>query len=127
MKTYQYTSPSNEVVAVFDEDGISRMSMLASLVPEGEAILPYVAPPTPVPTSVSPRQIRQALNRVPYGEVTLRQAVEAAVAAGDQDTKDWWTHATVFERDNPQVLAMGQGLGVSPADLDALWTLADSL
>lgn len=44
MTTYQYTSPSNEVVAVIDEDGISRMSMLASLVPEGEAILPYVAP-----------------------------------------------------------------------------------
>lgn len=45
MKTYQYTSPENTVVAVIDEDGISRMSMLASLVPEGEAVLPY-APPT---------------------------------------------------------------------------------
>lgn len=46
MKTYQYTSPENTVVAVFDEDGISRMSMLASMVPGGVAILPYVAPPT---------------------------------------------------------------------------------
>lgn len=45
MKTYQYTSPEQTVVAVIDEDGISRMSMLASLVPEGEAILPYVEPP----------------------------------------------------------------------------------
>lgn len=44
MKTYQYTSPENSVVAVIDEDGKSRMSMLASLVPEGEAILPYAPP-----------------------------------------------------------------------------------
>jgi hypothetical protein len=101
--------------------------MVASLVPEGVEILPYVAPPTPVPQQVSPRQIRQALNRVPYGNGTLRQAVETAVAAGDQDTKDWWTHATVFERQNPQVLAMAQALSVSGVDMDAVWTLADSL
>ncbi len=41
MKTYQYTSPENTVVHVFDEDGISRMSMLASAVPDGAEILPY--------------------------------------------------------------------------------------
>ena len=51
MKTYQYTSPEQTVVAVIDEDGISRMSMLASLVPEGEAILPY-APPTKTPAQI---------------------------------------------------------------------------
>lgn len=89
--------------------------------------VPPVPEPPPVPLSVSPRQIRQALNRVPYGGGTLRQAVEAAVAAGDQDTKDWWEFATEFRRDNPEVLAMGQGLGVSPAQLDGLWVLAGSL
>ena len=45
MRTYQYTDPTNTVVAVIDEDGISRMSMLASEVPAGSEILPYV--PTP--------------------------------------------------------------------------------
>lgn len=44
MKTYRYTSPDNTVVAVIDEDGVSRMSMLASEVPEGEPILPYASP-----------------------------------------------------------------------------------
>lgn len=43
-KTYQYLSAENDIVAVFDDDGISRMSMLASEVPQGEPILPYVAP-----------------------------------------------------------------------------------
>lgn len=46
MKTYQYTSPEQTVVAVIDEDGISRMSGLAdALVPEGELVLPYTSPP----------------------------------------------------------------------------------
>lgn len=45
MKTYQYTSPENTVVHVVDEDGISRMSMLASAVPDGVEILPCAPPP----------------------------------------------------------------------------------
>ena len=76
----------------------------------------------PVPDSVSPRQIRQALTRL-----GLRNAVEAAVAAGDQDTKDWYEFATQFERKNPHVLAMGVALGVTSDQLDALWVLAGSL
>lgn len=103
--------------------------------PQYQALMDEVAatyvPPAPepphVPTSVSPRQIRQALNRVTYGAGTLRDAVEAAVAAGSQDTKDWWEFATEFRRDNPEVLAMGQGLGVSAAQMDELWILAGSL
>lgn len=85
------------------------------------SIADYVAPPIRIP-SVSPRQIRQALTRV-----GLRQAVEAAVAAGDQDTKDWWEFSTVFERNNPVVLAMGIALSVSEAQLDSLWLLAGTL
>lgn len=41
MKTYQYTSPENTVVAVIDEDGISRMSVMAHSLPEGVEILPF--------------------------------------------------------------------------------------
>ena len=79
-------------------------------------------PPVVVPQSVSPRQIRQALTRA-----GLRASVEAAVAAGDQDTKDWYEFATAFERSNPVVAALGAALNVSDAQLDDLWTLADSL
>lgn len=80
------------------------------------------APSAPVPESVSPRQIRQALTRA-----GLRVQVEAAVAAADQDTKDWWEFATEFRRDNEHVVAMGAALGVPAAQLDALWTLAAAL
>lgn len=72
--------------------------------------------------SVSPRQIRQALTMV-----NLRAAVEAAVAASDQDTKDWWEFATEFERNHPKVIAMCAALGVSDQQADDLWLLAASL
>ena len=88
---------------------------------------PVVVPLTPEQVRaaiapVSPRQIRQALTRA-----GLRASVEAAVAAGDQDLKDWWDFSTTFERLNPQVTAMGAALGVSDTQLDDLWTLASTL
>lgn len=86
------------------------------------ADLPVVAgPPTPI-APISPRQIRQALTRA-----GLRASVEAAVAAGDQDLKDWYEFSTAFERLNPQVVAMGEALSVSPASLDDLWALRAQL
>jgi hypothetical protein len=90
----------------------------------------WVAPPPPtppVPPAVSPRQIRQAMSKVPYGVTTLRSTVEAAIAASDQDTKDWYEWATQFERGHPMVAALGGGLGVASEDLDNLWRLAGSL
>ena len=78
--------------------------------------------PPGVPESVSPRQIRQALTRG-----GLRANVEAAIAAADQDTKDWYEFATEFQRSNEHVIAMGTALGVSSDDLDNLWRLAASL
>lgn len=81
----------------------------------------------PQAASVSPRQIRQAMNRVPYGTGTLRDAVEAAVAAGDRDIKDWWEFSTYFERTSPHVTGMATALGVDEAALDGLWRLAATL
>lgn len=45
MKTYKYLNA--EVVAVIDEDGVSRMSMLASALPPGTVIEPADPPPLP--------------------------------------------------------------------------------
>lgn len=78
-------------------------------------------PPAPI-APISPRQIRQALTRV-----GLRAAVETAVAAGDQDLKDWWEFSTSFERLNPQVTAMALALAVTDTQLDDLWALGASL
>ena len=48
MKTYKYTDTTNTVVHVIDEDGISRVSMLASALLEGTEVLP-ADPPPPAP------------------------------------------------------------------------------
>lgn len=89
---------------------------------EGNTPEPADIPPPPPIAPISPRQIRQALTRA-----GLRASVEAAVAAGDQDLKDWYEFSTAFERLNPQVTAMGVALGVSASALDDLWALGASL
>lgn len=86
------------------------------------AVQPVLVSKPPPIAPISPLQIRQALTRA-----GLRAAVEAAVAAGDQDLKDWYEFSTAFERLNPQVMAMGEALSVSQASLDDLWALGASL
>lgn len=73
-------------------------------------------------TPLSPRQIRQALTRA-----GLRAQVEAAVASGDQDMKDWWEFTTSFERTHPMVVQAGQALGQTEQQMDDLWKLGASL
>ena len=74
------------------------------------------------PIPISPRQIRMALTRV-----DLRAQVEGAVAAGDQDLKDWWEFSTIFERENLQVEAMAAALGVTSEQVDDIWKLGATL
>lgn len=95
---------------------------ITDLPPEVIAAKAEAARRAAIPASVSPRQIRQALTAT-----GMRSQVESAVAAADQDTKDWWEFATEFERNHPMVAAMGAALGVSDASLDDLWTLAGAL
>ena len=87
------------------------------------AVIQEANKPIPAPiTQISPRQIRMALT-----QLGLRNDVEAAVAAGDQDMKDWYEFSTYFDRHHPQVLAMAQALGVDDQELDALWELGGTL
>lgn len=102
-------------------NGMKRVG--ASLVFDADLLAQYQASIViPVPSSVSPRQIRQALTRA-----GLRTAVETAVLQGDQDLKDWWEFSTTFERNHPQVIIMAAALNVSNQQLDDLWILAGSL
>lgn len=78
--------------------------------------------PTLTITRITPRQIRMALT-----QMGLRSQVEAAVAAGDQDLKDWYEFSTQFERNHPQVLAMATALNVTSQQLDSLWQLGSTL
>jgi hypothetical protein len=74
-----------------------------------------------VPQSVTPWQMRRALN-----QLGLRATVESAVAAGDQDARDGWEFALEIRRDNPLLAGMAAALGMTDAQLDDLFRLAAS-
>ena len=106
-------------------------SAFEHLLPEGAvqiteeeaAVIQEANKPVPAPvTQISPRQIRMALT-----QLGLRSQVEAAIAAGDQDTKDWYEFSTYFDRNHSQVLAMAAALNVDDQELDTLWALGATL
>ncbi|GAA0005353.1 hypothetical protein [Bradyrhizobium elkanii] len=74
------------------------------------------------PRSVTPRQIRLALN-----QIGLRQQVEDWVKSQDQDTQDNWSYATEFVEDNPLLVACVAAVGKTEADKTALFDLALTL
>lgn len=76
----------------------------------------------PASVVLTPRQFLQALTKA-----GLRAAVEAAVAAGSQDLKDWYNRATEFESTHPVLLVMAQTLGKTKADVDALFQMGATL
>jgi hypothetical protein len=47
MKTYRHATNNPGVVEVYDEDGICRMTILESELPEGTVIEPALPPPPP--------------------------------------------------------------------------------
>ena len=116
MKTYQFTSAESTVVAVIDEDGISRMSMLASALPEGVDVLPYVAPPPVVPQVLAMRQAKLVLLR--HG---MLDEVNNAVSRADEETRIEWEYATEVRRDWPTLAVMAAALNLDDKLLDALF------
>ena len=115
----------NGVVFAFESDGSQDHLITGEFMAMSDAeISAHLAPQYPqVPQSITPWQIRKALN-----QLGLRSAVEAAVAAStDQDLKDGWAVATEFNRLSPFVIDIGAALGKTDAELDALFTLGAGL
>jgi len=119
MAKWQYVDAAHLVVKRELPEGGTQFRAAEGLDTEG--ILPE-DPPVPEKITVSPWQIRKALN-----SLALRDAVETAVASADQETKDAWQYATEFERTHPLVISLGMALGKTEAELDALFALARSL
>ena len=72
-----------------------------------------------VPTSVTKAQAKIALHRA-----GILDAVKTAVA-GDAEMQIWFEDAAVWERQNPHVIALGEGaLGLTSADIDELFVQA---
>jgi hypothetical protein len=83
-----------------------------------------VSLPSPVPKTVTPRQLREALWRI-----GLLDDVEALIALMDRGTQIRWEYAVVFERNHPQWDQMGSMMDPpkTPEDIDAVFMLAGSI
>lgn len=82
---------------------------------EGE-VAPYVEPPPAVP---------HALTRLAFKAVLLDAGLldgaEAVVAQADALTRLKWAEATSFARHDPIIDALGQQLGLAPAQIDQMY------
>jgi len=87
---------------------------------EADYIPPVVIPV--IPSVVSMRQARMALHQT--GKLA---AVNAAVAAADEETKIAWEYSTEVQRNFPLVATLAAALSLTESDLDNLFTLAASL
>jgi len=73
-------------------------------------------------TTVTPRQARLALNAA-----GLLDQVEATISAADKPTQLTWEYAVEFRRDDPLINGLGAQLGLTDAQIDALFVTASTL
>ena len=73
-------------------------------------------------TEVSRAQAKIALHRTGY-----LTAVEFMVEAEGGEVAIWFADALNWRRDNPHVVTLGGALGLSPAEIDQLFTMASEI
>jgi hypothetical protein len=86
-----------------------------------------MAPEASKLVDVTPRQIRQALVLSSVSMQQIEDALNALPEPNKSMAKIEWEYSIAFKRDRPFVAAVGQLLGWSNAQIDALWQLAASL
>jgi len=88
---------------------------------------PTKLPVVVVPTSVTPRQARLALLQI--GKLDAVSAALTAIPDPARRTAAQieWEYATVIERNSPLVTSLAAGLGLTAADIDALFEAASRI
>lgn len=86
----------------------------------------YVTPPTPVPTEITMRQARRVLLNA-----GLLSRIGTAIAAMPEPQKSEaqieWEYSSTVQRHNGFVSALGPSLGLSEAQIDALFIVGTQL
>lgn len=72
--------------------------------------------------TVSPRQIRLALN-----QMQMRDAVETFVKTASRDVQDVWEFSVEIRRDDPVLNQLYPALGLTSEQVDAIFMLASTL
>jgi hypothetical protein len=92
----------------------------------GTTFEPPAPPPVVIPDTVSMRQARLALFQ--QGKLSLIQPlIDSMAEPAKTTTQISWDYATIVQRDDDLVIELSAALGLTSADLDALFTLASTL
>ncbi|EIP96884.1 hypothetical protein OpiT1DRAFT_01311 [Opitutaceae bacterium TAV1] len=91
------------------------------------ALADPIEPPSPVPASVTKRQLRQWL--ITHGKLA---AVETAISAIPDATQravaqNWWDTADYYERAHPLISQVGEALDMTDAEIDDAFREAATL
>lgn len=70
--------------------------------------------PTPMPT-LTARQLRLGL--LDY----LDQVEQIIANSDDRALQIEWEYATEFERNHPAIVSIGEAIGLTPEQIDAMW------
>jgi hypothetical protein len=130
MQVHGYTSIGSisatiegELWDVPDDMSSRFRQMIAEWEEEGNTIPPYVAPEVPeVFHPITKRQLRLTLVR---NGISL-DVVETAIAAmpeglQKQEAQIEWSDASTFNRNHPTLLLIAAALGLTEAQVDAMW------
>ena len=83
-------------------------------------------PPTPIPSSISPRQARLALL-----QASLLSQVDPAIESLESPAKEQaqieWEYATSIERESEWINQLGSALGLDSAGIDDLFLAASAI
>ena len=102
-------------------DAISNESALDAIVAAHDTTPPVVIP------DVTARQISCALVMTGVSMAAIAGALESLPEPTRSIAKIEWEFSNAFERNRPLVAQMGQMLGKTSAELDALWLFAGTL
>ena len=117
------------VVAIYGmpQPGITDPEPLPETAPEVAAILNPPAPPPVLPTLTS-RQLRLGLVANGISLPSVEAAIDAIEDPTDREVaRIEWEYATTFERSHPLIEQVGAALGLTPEQIDDMWTEAATL
>jgi type IV secretory pathway VirB6-like protein len=108
-------------IGELDDTGLSEAQVTKKLTEYAQA------PAAEIIHDVTPRQIRQALILSGVSMASIESALDTLSEPTKSLAKAEWEYSISFQRNRPLVAQVGQLLGWSNAQLDALWKFAASL
>jgi len=123
MLYYAERDGSGAIIALYanPQEGRTDPEPLPDTAPEVAA---FLNPPPPPPV-LTARQLRLGLVHNGISLSSVEAAIDAIEGPTDREVaRIEWEYATTFERSHPLVNQIGAALGLTPEQIDAMWTEA---